>query len=114
MNVFDADTKRIHIGGFSQVSEMTWRFLCNFWCKDTDTFASAAPTSETSIPNKGKIPCDLPRTPVLQVNGFTDPLAVYADEAKPLLATVRQTIGDNNLEERVIQEGSMHRRRLLT
>lgn len=104
VNVFNADTSRIHMGGFSQGASMTWRFACKF----PETFASFAPTSGTNPTNPGTIPCDVPQHPILYVNGKNDPLAFYANEAPPLLTTVRATIGESNLEETIIQEGRSH------
>lgn len=104
VNVFNADTNRLHMGGFSQGSSMTWRFICNH----TDTFASFAPIAGVNPNNQGNIACEFPRKPILFVNGLLDPLAVYANEATPLLATVREAIGAQNLEEVTLEEGERH------
>lgn len=104
VNVFNADTNRIHMGGFSQGSSMTWRFICNY----TDTFASFAPIAGVNPNDQGNIGCDLPRKPILFVNGLLDPFAIYAFEATPVLATVRETIGAANLEELTLGEGDKH------
>lgn len=104
VNVFNADTSRLHMGGFSQGSSMTWRFIC----QHTDTFASFAPIAGVNPNDQGNIGCDLPRKPILFVNGLYDPLAIYANEATPVLATVRETIGAADLEEMTLEEGDKH------
>ncbi|MGC1510728.1 CE1 family esterase [Ketobacter sp.] len=106
VNVFNADTDRVHMGGFSQGSSMTWRFMCKY----PDTFASLAPIAGINPNNQGTLACEFPQIPILYVNGKSDPLAVYANEAVPLLATVREAIGAENLEEIVLDEGEKHQR----
>lgn len=101
---FNADRKRVHMGGFSQGASMTWRFVCDYG----DTFASFAPIAGVDPLDQGNIDCPYPKTPILYTNGTSDPLAIYANEAEPLIATVRETIGSSNLEEVTLEEGAKH------
>jgi pimeloyl-ACP methyl ester carboxylesterase len=73
IDAFDADTKRIHITGFSQGGRMSWQFACDY----AEVIASIAPLSANDESCSGSPVDAADQVSVLFISGTRDPFALY-------------------------------------
>ncbi len=96
ISVFHADTKRVHITGYSQGGAMSWRFLCDH----PNIIASAAPAAfglssgTNECFSNGQPPAR--EVPILYMHGTKDALINFsnAEEARDAVVSSQQMTDD--------------------